>query len=306
MKFNKRYRLTIQTGDAVQVPVTPPLLPESTYPNVVIEWPLTVDFRIKRTIFGGANTGDFTLYNLGESTRKLIFHDLFDVPIVREIIFQAGYVDQNPLPIVFRGHVQVAYSSRRGVDWVTEIHAFDGGPAITGSDSAQSFPAGTSIKDIIFGLMGDLKNCKAGAVGDFPMVGERGASYAGNTWGIISDITQNNGGSAFIDNGMAHALMPGEYIDGIPNSGPLISGDTGLLRAQMMMRTRLDVETIFDPLRNIGQLVQMKSQVPQNNGQWVVKGIGHRGMISGSTDAETLTTLNLENGTGAVPVGLMT
>jgi len=104
MKFNKRYRLTVQVDDAGN--------------SVEIDYPLTCEFNIIRTIFSGANTGKFTIYNLGEDTRNKIFHDLYDPKTIRKLTFQAGYADQNPLPIAFQGRVQVAYSTRKGVNWV--------------------------------------------------------------------------------------------------------------------------------------------------------------------------------------------
>ena len=132
MKFNKRYRLTVQVDDAGN--------------SVEIDYPLTCEFNIIRTIFSGANTGKFTIYNLGEDTRNKIFHDLYDPKTIRKITFQAGYADQNPLPIAFQGRVQVAYSTRKGVNWVTEIKAFD---ADFDSQSSQAVPAGVSIRDTI-------------------------------------------------------------------------------------------------------------------------------------------------------------
>lgn len=288
MKFNKRYRLTVQVDDAGN--------------SVEIDYPLTCEFNIIRTIFSGANTGKFTIYNLGEDTRNKIFHDLYDPKTIRKLTFQAGYADQNPLPIAFQGRVQVAYSTRKGVNWVTEIKAFD---ADLDSQTAQAVPAGTSIRDTIGRLMGNLLHASKGTVGNFPVKSETGASYAGNTWSIISSVAQDNGGTAFIDNGVAHVLKPGEYAAEIPNASPIISGATGLLRVQMQFKSRVDVEIMLDTNRAIGQLVQLQSEVEQNNGNYVVKGVSHRGVISGAKDSETITLLNLQNGTGAIPAGLM-
>ena len=78
-----------------------------------------------------------------------------------------------------------------------------------------------------------------------------------------------------------------------------------MLRVQMQFKTRVDVEIMLDTNRAIGQLVQLQSQVPQNNGTDVVKGVSHRGVISGAEDSETMTLLNLQNGTGAIPAGIM-
>jgi hypothetical protein len=293
MKFGKRHRLTIQVDDAGN--------------SVVIEYPVTVEFDVQRTLFSGANTGRFTIYNLSENTRNKIFHDRYDVRTYRGLVFQAGYVGQNPLPIIFQGNVQVAYSARKKADWITEIRAFDGGVAITSAQSSKTFPAGQSIRDLIKGLMDDLKgpgHVTPGAIGDLPMVGERGTSFVGNTWSMISEMAENNGALAFIDNEKAHVLKPDEYISNVQNASPLISGNTGLLRAQMQFKNRVDVDVMFDPLRAIGQLVQLQSEEKKNNGDYIVKGIAHRGTISGAVDAETVTTLNLDKGSG-IPVGVL-
>ena len=290
MKFGKRFKLTVQVDDAGT--------------SVVIPYPLTLEFRVERTIFASANTGRFTVYNLGESTRNKIFHDRYDVNVYRGVILQAGYADQDPLPIIFQGNVQVAYSNRSHADWQTVINSFDGGVGITSSQTAQSFPAGMETRDILGNLMGDLLHVKKGAIGNFTGTSDRGVAVAGNTWSMISEIAKNNGGFAFIDNEKAHVLKANEYISGIPNPSPIITGQTGLLRAQMQFKNRVDVDIMFDPLRAIGQLVTLQSDEKKNNGDYIIKGIAHGGMISGSVDSETTTRLNLDRGS-EIPVGVL-
>jgi hypothetical protein len=292
MKFNKRHRLTIQTDDAGGA--------------VVIEYPLTVEFDVQRTIFSGANTGRFTIYNLSEDNRNKIFHDRYDVKTVRRITFQAGYQDQNPLPVVFQGNVQVAYSSRRRADWVTEVSAFDGGAAMINAQTQKTFPSGTKIEDMIKGLMTELRGfgVTPGAVGDLGMVGARGTTFAGNTWQKISDMADNNGAVAFIDSEKAFVLKPNEFVSVSQNQAQVITGDTGLLRAQMQFGNRVDVTMLFDPRFNIGHLATLQSEEKKNNGDYIVKGLSHKGVSSGAVDAETTTLLNLDKGTG-IPVGVL-
>jgi hypothetical protein len=290
MKFGKTFRLTIQVDGAGE--------------TVVIEYPLTIDFQIVRTMFSGANTGRFTIYNLSETTRNKIFHDRYDIYSYRGIVLEAGYQGQNPLPIIFKGNIQVAYSHRDRADWLTEINCFDGGLGMMTSQSSTAIPAGVSVGEAIRRLMPDLKNIVSGAVSTFAVKSERGTSLSGNTWTLVDEIANNNGGMAFVDNETAHVLKPNDYVANLPGSGNTISGGTGLLRAQMMFKNRVDVDVVFDPTRALGQLVRLESEESRNDGDYIVKGLSHRGTISGAVDSPCVTTLNLDKSTG-VPTGIL-
>jgi len=94
---------------------------------VSIASPITLQLNVIRNTLASANTGTFRIYNLKPETRNRIFHDRNSTTVLRKIKVQAGYEDESPLPTIFLGDIQTAYSSRQGADWVTEIQAFDSG-----------------------------------------------------------------------------------------------------------------------------------------------------------------------------------
>jgi hypothetical protein len=290
MKFGKTYKLTIQVD-------------EDGVPNntVTVEYPLTLNFNIVRAMFSSANTGKFTIYNLKEATRRKIFHDRYDVQTLREITLQAGYQDQKPLPVVFKGTIIYAYSSRQKADWVTEIEAFDGGYGIMNSQASKTFPSGMNMNDVFKSLFSSLQNVTPGAIGNFQNSSDRGLTMVGNSWELVADLAKRNGdGIAFIDNQKAHALLPNEYIGDLAGVIPLLNAQAGLLKTQRRFKGRVDVDVIFEPRLSLGQKVSLQSEEPLNDGDYRVDGINHSGTISGSKDAPTLTMLNLWQGTAGL------
>jgi hypothetical protein len=287
VKFGRRYRLTIQT--------------DAEGGAVVVEYPLTLEFNTIRSVFAAANTGRFTLYNLKPETRNKVFHDRNDPFTYRSIILQAGYVDQNPLPVIFRGNINVAYSTKRRADWVTEIEAFDGAFAMADSNSNVTIPAGTSITDMIGTLFKTLKNVSTGAIGNFTLENSRGTTLSGNSWDLVAGIVDRSGGGyAFIDKEKAHVLKQGEYISDPSSPVRVLNSETGLLKAQRQFKDRVDIEILFDSTISVGQLVELRSLEPRNDGQYVVLGVSHSGTISGSHDSNTRTALNLDKGKGGL------
>jgi len=66
--------------------------------------------------------------------------------------------------------------------------------------------------------------------------------------------------------------------------------------------TYIQVDIIFEPRIQVGQIVEIVSQIdPRFNGQWKVQGIKHSGTISGAVGGDCKTTLQLFYGTA--PLG---
>lgn len=302
MKFQRVYRLSVQVSETE---------------FVAIEYPLTLMLDISRGVLRSANHGRFQIYNLNPSTRTQIYHDRYDIETYRAIVLQAGYESQSPLPIIFKGNIQAASSYRQGVNWVTEIEALDGGFGIINGQVSQTVPAGWTLPAIIQTLLKSIPHVAIGAVGSFTEQNSRGITLMGNSWDLASSMASGQNTTAFIDNEMASFLSDDEYI--LDNGGvTLIESDTGLLATPRRYDARIDVQIIFEPRLQIGQLVQLNSAelanlqqavggVPGNlkylavnNGQYKIMGIQHQGTISGAVGDRVVTTASLFLGTQAL------
>jgi len=266
---------------------------------VEIDYPMTLEFNVMRNTFASANTGSFTIYNLGEDRRRQIFHDRYDMLKYRQIILQAGYESNNntPLSTIFQGNVRSAYSFKRKQDWTTVIDAWDGGYAIVNGQISESIAPSINVSDVIKSLVKSMPNVGLGTV-DIPDVqASRGSSFFGNAWDAIRRLTGNN--TAYIDNERVNVVKQGTYVTP-PDGVPLITSSTGLLGTPRKLGALLEVDMIFEPRIFINQRVQLQSLETYYNGQYAVMGITHRGTISGAVCGDAITTLSLWSGVEAL------
>ncbi len=274
MKFGRTYRMTIQVSDSE---------------SIVVEFPQTLILDVSRNTLASANRGHFQIYNLKPDTRLKVYHDRYDTTTFRQIILQAGYEDESPLPTIFRGNIIQASSYRAGTNWITEIEAFDGGYGIINGQVSQTVPAGWGLPQIIKSVLGQLPNVAVGAVGDLTQENKRGITLMGNSWEVANRIAAGQDATAFIDNGQANVLKKDEYIEGVGGI-TIITSDTGLLQTPRRYDARIDVEIVFEPRLVVGQIVQLQSLEQIYNAQYQVIGIAHKGTISGAV-CDSLTTV---------------
>lgn len=293
MKFQRDYKLTIQGNKSIAPFVTSYEYKDTT----VIEYPMTLDLDIKRDTLSSANTARFTIWNLGPDTRAALFHDRYDTLNYRQIILNAGYTTDQTLPIVFQGNILQAYSRRQGADWLTEIEAFDGGFGMRNGDVAVSKPAGWNFKDLISTLMGKMPQTAEGAISpSIEVPNMRGITVVGNAWEGIRNLVGT--GIPFIDNEAVNVLAENEYLL-VGGAIPVIDSDTGILGSPRRQQAIIEVDTLFEPRAVIGQLVNLQSQVEQFNGDYQIRGLHHRGRISGAFDQGVRTTHSLWAGASA-------
>lgn len=285
MKFGRTYSMKIQVDNDLN--------------SVLLNYPLTLEFEITRNTFASANTGRFTLYNLGEDTRRLVYHDRYDMLTYRQIILQAGYESENntPLATIFQGNVRSAYSYKHKENWTTVIDAWDGGFGIVNGQISTSLSPSLSASDVIKNLVQAMPNVVPGTVNIPGMQSSRSATFFGNVWNIIRRVAGNN--TAFIDNEKVNVVTQGTYVT--PPSGiPLVTSSTGLLGTPRKLGALLEVDMIFEPRIAVNQLVSLESEETYYNGQYAVMGFTHRGTISGAICGDAITTLSLWSGTQAL------
>jgi hypothetical protein len=304
-KFNRVYSLSVEVDNGVN---TSPLLAGTRIAagtnkvsggedfrankSVTIGLPFTIEFDIDRRGVAGAQTGVFRIYNLAAQTRNIIHKDQFLVQQLRAIQFRAGY--ESPagdfMPMVFNGTVRSAYSYRSGVNFITEINAYDGGWQMTNNNQvAVSLPRGVTVRQSMIEISKFLTGLSEAPIfGIFDTTTKRGETLFGNAWLLLQ---QMSGFLATIDNSQLKVLAQNEVIEG---PLPIISPASGLLGSPMRGDKTLDFEMIFEPRLTIFQIVQLVSFTqPQYNRFWKIQSLKHRGMISPRVSGDCLTSVSL-------------
>lgn len=274
-KFLRKCQLKVETADGRIVTI-----PEE----------LTVEFDIMRAHLASAQQATFRVRNLSARTRGLIYHDPYDRDLYRIVEFRAGYQSDPQLALAFRGRIMQAVNYREGVDFITEIQAFDDGFSLAnGFVAMPTVTSSLTLKDLLTRLASSLPKVSAPPViGNFPDTLSRGAVLYGNTWSLIVEYA---GKLATIDNGQVKILNYDEAID----LGVLvISSASGLLGSPKRGLTSLTVKTLFEPRVAIGQLIYLDSRTnPQFNKDYRITSIHHTGTISPAVAGPCETTLDL-------------
>lgn len=298
-KFNRSYVMTITIpGDPLVVTIQPPL---------------TLDFDITRNDLASANTATFRIYNLSPLNRSKLRINQWDFGKFFGVTLRAGYLGisgsaQN-LPVVFTGSIRHAWSTRQGVDFVTQFECFDGGFAFVNSNTNKTIISGTPQVDILKSLVGDLGqyNVTPGAIGNFPGSNTRGTVYSDKTLEVLKQVSNDQ---FFVDNGKANVLRKAPYTNADGSSGnaetiltttiPLVNAASGLLNTPLRTQTGIEFEMIFEPSLFVAMQVNLQSNAgdPYNNFNGIKKVISfhHRGTISPSICGEALTTVGLLDG----------
>lgn len=251
---------------------------------------LTLELTIQRQALGTSQTGTFRIFNLSEQSRESIFKDSFNTVDARGLQLRAGYLG-SPLALIFSGTIQSCQSFRESGsnNNITEVQAFDGGYAISNSQSAKEFPANTSNADKIKALAADLPNVQNTIIGNFPNLSPRAETINGSTWKAIMELSDNK---AFIDQGTLVVLNDKEVV----NFG--ITLDKGnILGTPRRSETLVEVDVIFEPRVAVGTFVDLNSSTNKwLNGRWKVYSVRHSGVISPAVAGELITTITLWNG----------
>ena len=279
-KWTRNYILSIQTDTGY----------------IDITMPFTMTFSIKRNTLAEANTGRFTILNLSEDTRRRIYKDKYRTNVYKGIELRAGYGQKKEtLPLIFKGNIKQAYSKRNGVNYETEIDAYDAGFAFMNGNTSRSFPKGTTDKQILQTLMEDLPHISVGKIGNFTESLLKGNTMQGTTVDLLKNISKSN---FFIDNEKAYCLKENECIRGNISQ---IQSASGLLGSPLREETVLTFSMMFEPRLQVGQYVQLLSSTEKLfNGDYKVIGIQHSGTISDAQSGSCTTKVSLYY--GALPL----
>lgn len=261
--------------------------------DVIIEYPMTAQFLIRRGLGTSLNAMDIRILNLSRETRDKIFQDRFSYFKAysgeleyRFCELEAGYGDK--LYSVFRGVLFEVVHSRDGADVITHINVRDGGFDTVVSQAFLTLQPPVTRKRLVEILTAQFPEVTLGAVGDDGVTFSRPVVISGNVWDSLRLYTENN---VKIDMQKVYALRDFEVVD---EETIIINADTGLLQAPRREDAFLSVTTLFEPQVAISRLVQLESTVqPRYNGLYKVITIEHNCVMSGTVGGVCQTTLGL-------------
>lgn len=289
MKFGRVYTITAQGNEATHT----------------IQYPLTCKFRICNAGLPFGATSLIQIYNLAPEVRRDLNKDFFQQNIYRQITFAAGYLSQLPIPIILQGNIELAYSYRRGADWITEISARDGSYGQQNSQINYSVPSPYHYDQVLTDLVKSMAPNKVGlgVIGNFVIPNSRGITFCGNTWDLLVQQTMSLQGQITINKEKVYILNQNEIIE---QEGALdvINAETGLLESPRHQDNMLICKMIFEPRLEIFQSIDVESIEPGNSGTWKVQRVDHMGTISGAVSEALNTEVTLfQTPEALVPVG---
>lgn len=273
-KWNPVYRVKVYTKDE----------------TVTIMLPITCTATITRSILTQNTSANIQLYNLSLTTRRAIDQPPFQAlnENKKYVTVEAGYGDENAMYLIFKGYILQAYSSKQGgsTDIITNIEA--NALSYLTSRSSYQFEAGTSKRDIIKTLAGDLQDCTLANLGAIAGEIKTATTFEGNT---LEQINKVSGGCSFIDNGQLNTILSNEVLD-VPV--PVITDSNALLQTPLRSAANLSIRTLFEPSLNVGQLIELHTNIePDFDGQYKVLGFTHNVHFSASTNGERTTIIDV-------------
>lgn len=257
--------------------------------QITIEPPFSAKFSVVRNTLASANTGDFEIIGLGPSTRSALFKDRYNLNEYWQIIVQAGYKDQ--LATIFQGNIYEAFSSKKGVNWITKISGYDGLHGIQNGFTSQTVGKNTDKKTIIEKALNDMPNVIKGVIttGSGEEPSPRGQVLLGQSSDIINKTT---GGQYFIDNEVLNAIGDDEYLEDVVLE---VTSDV-LLETPQRRETYIECMIQFFPQAKIGLLCRLDSLIKEYNGVYKIVGFSHDVEVSQATSGKATTKLNLYAG----------
>lgn len=277
-KWNPVYRVTVYTQEE----------------TLKIMLPLTCKMTITRSILAENVSANIEIYGLSKTTRNIIHQPPFNTwgERAKFVSVEAGYGDENSMYLIFKGAILQAYSMKTGgsTDVITKIQAqaLD----LFNSQSSVQFPAGTDKREIINTLSADFKNCTIGNIGAISGAISTATTFDGNTYECINKLADGN---TFIDNGVINTILGNECID-VPV--PTIDDSNALLETPLRSASNLTIKTLFMPDLIVAQLVDLHTNIEDENydGYYKVLGFTHDLFFSGSLDGQRTTSIELWSG----------
>jgi hypothetical protein len=304
-KFQKTYRMM------VQYPYPDGGTPQDSEAGqyLEIDYPMTLEFAIDRTAYADANSANLRIYNLSKEHREKMFRDRMQMAQRNDtdqyVNVYAGYQSWDNLSLMFKGVIWYGHSTRRGPDIVTELECQDPAPLTYSKTLFKSLNKNTSmsIGEVIRVVFSEM-NIKNGYIGEslfqIPYIVKdktsRGQVLAGKGIDVILNQVLGNYGYFHVDNGIPRAMGHGDIL--INPTYQIIDSSWGLINVPTKSLNYLSIPLMFSPQLQVSQLIDLRADnrfgYGEYNGSYKIVGVHHRGIISSTHDAQTMTTIDTQ------------
>ena len=234
---------------------------------------LRISFESIKTISSEPNPAKVDIYNLAQQTIDRITSGEF-----KYCTFEAGYEE---LGLIFMGDIRKAIVKKDGVDLILSLEVYDGFNAINLSSVSTTLKAGSTDKDIVDGLIEDMKLDINSALVD--VENERKLTRAkvinGNAKKYLHQIGANQNADWSVLDGQFFLLGKNKVTNG---DGYLINERTGMIGTPQKSDNGIELVTLLQPEILVGSLIRVESVVNQYNGDFKVTDI----KLSGDTHSE--------------------
>lgn len=295
-KFFRTFQIVFELGIYENTVIT------MTGETILVEYPLTVDMSISRSISTVSSTAWLCIYGLDENKRKRLAKDRDDdAKFIRMSIF-AGY--NNNVNCIYRGVVNECFSFREGGDteFKTVVESADAILDLLYGNISTSFQKGvdplTLINNVSSGQ--NLISLQMGEISPYVTFStpKRGINFTDKPINILrslGEVTNESGEteSTFsIDLGVIYYLR--QRYDVLKNLGVLvINDDYGLLGTPRRKSTLLSLRMLFEPAAMLHQKCILDSKTLGITGTFKIMSVSHNGTISGGRCGSLITHLEL-------------
>jgi hypothetical protein len=222
---------------------------------------LHVSFEIDRTLKPEPNTAEIRIWNLAESSRKLLEQMAGVKPLGIPVSVEAGYTEPS---LLFLGSMREAYSETQWADIVTTIRTGEGEQAYQTSRANLSLPRGTPITAALLQLAAQLGVLPGNlAAQSYQFIGgstvfANGAVFSGNAAWEITSLLSACGKEWSIQNGQIQVL---DRNKAMLSTAVFMSAETGMIDAPSISnKGELQARMLLVPDVVPGRLLVAKSR----------------------------------------------
>ena len=262
--FMRNYKLTISQGGQVSE-----IKPE-----------LNISFNVQKSVSGGLNQAEITVFNLSKARRDNLVKTMLDNKKKIAVVLEIGYGDK--LELLFKGSVYTGSTLRDGNNIATRLVCYDGGFEAFNSSISGAFDSmGEMAKASVDSLALDAGEIITDTL-------SRPLAVFGNAF---SELAQNKSkdSDVFIDNERLNVIPKSSTIKHIST----LNASTGLINverdAEMMI-----ADCKINPSIKIGAAVNLESSLDASmNGLYKVIEANYNGTFDGGSWDQSIKMIKL-------------
>lgn len=229
---------------------------------------LRIVFEYTKALVTNPDRGVIKIYNLAPKTLSLIEE-------AKRVGLNAGYKD---ISSAFEGDVgKVSPVRTKEGDHITTIEIVDGIDLLQKALTNETFPSGTSFKQIFEKLFGDMgqnpQEIFESIIGvDLSKKTDEGITLSGRALDIAKRFGDSFDIDFFTNDGILKAIEKGKST---LQEAVIISPETGMLDAPRKSESGIEVKSFLNPLVEPGRKIEIRSKLI--NGLAVVDEVMHSG-----------------------------